>query len=141
DYPYAAGPVPVEVTQVPGIIRVKVVAPGTQAEPETAEAPAAHPEGTPAPAHAPAVETYSGPLRRLDHIDDLLRHLYDIEGSDLHLNSGVKPMVRLFGVMKTLEEFEHNGPEHLQELLWEITPRRNREQWEHDHDSDFSYEI
>ena len=40
DYPYAAGPVPVEVTQVPGIIRVKVVAPGTQAEPEAAAASA-----------------------------------------------------------------------------------------------------
>jgi len=134
EYAHPAGAVPVEVNPAPGLVRVKVVAPGTQ----TAEsAPAGHE----APAEGEPVRRYTGPLRRLDHIDDLLRHLYDIEGSDLHLNSGVSPMVRVHGDMKELEEFEHNGPDHLLELLWEITPQRNREQWEQDHDSDFSYEI
>jgi len=131
-YPHPAGAVPIEVSSFAGGLRVKIVAPGVEEEPEV-QAPAA-------PGQV-AVPAYTGPERRLDHIDDLLRHLYDIEGSDLHLNSGVKPMVRQHGEMKTLEEFEHNGPEHLQELLWEVTPRRNREQWEQDHDSDFSYEI
>jgi len=133
DYPHPSGAVAVEVSTSRGNLRLKIVAP-RKAE---AEVDAAFNQG-----EVPVVgEAYSGPLRRLDHIDDLLRHLYDIEGSDLHLNSGVKPMVRQHGTMKTLEEFEHNGGDHLKDLLDEIVPPRNKKQWEDEWDTDFSYEL
>ena len=82
-----------------------------------------------------------GGTRRIQHIDELFRHIKDIEASDLHLSSNVMPMIRDQGIMKSLDEYEVNDPARLQELLFKIAPERNREEWEDVRDTDFAYEI
>jgi twitching motility protein PilT len=64
-----------------------------------------------------------------------------MEGSDLHLSSKEHPMVRVHGIMQKLLQYEPNDPKWLKDLLWKITPERNQEEWEQDHDSDFAYEL
>ena len=82
-YGYAGGTMQVDVSQVDGHLRVSIGVPDGHAL--LAE--------TPPPAqHVPAQPHYAGPLRSIAHIDDLFRHLKEIEGSDLHLSSNVKPI-------------------------------------------------
>jgi twitching motility protein PilT len=60
--------------------------------------------------------------------------------SDLHLSSGMPPILRKDGEMVPLDEpaLSH---EQLHELLMEILPERNKTEFEEDHDTDFAYEI
>jgi twitching motility protein PilT len=131
-YPYGGGIMEVDVSQTNDSIRVSIGAKdGTGEHPwevETVAEPAAQPAQT-------------GPLKKIGHIDELFRYLKSVEGSDLHLSSGEKPMIRVHGIMRKLEDYEVSRPDHLKKLLWQITPKRNQEQWEEDHDSDFAYEV
>lgn len=79
--------------------------------------------------------------RKIKHIDELFHLMMEIEASDLHLSSKVTPMMRIHGIMHTLEAYVVNDPDELQKTLFAITPPRNREQWEDDKDTDFSYDL
>ena len=83
----------------------------------------------------------SGAGKRWEHIDELFNVLREIEGSDLHLSANERPMVRVHGLMKALDQYEINDADDLKAKLWMITPERNQEQWEQDHDTDFAYEL
>ena len=83
----------------------------------------------PAPAHAPA-------------IDVLFRAMCEAGASDLHLTSGMPPLIRKDGEMRPL--FENAAPygrDALARLLMEITPEHNRAEFEARNDTDFAYEI
>jgi twitching motility protein PilT len=116
---------------------------GLDGEPLETGAPPAAAEAAVAPADTvPAAPVFGADgKRRVQHVDELFRLLKEREGSDLHLSSNEKPIFRVHGKMKKLEEFEVTTAEHCKELLWAIAPERNREEWEKDHDSDFAYEI
>jgi twitching motility protein PilT len=135
-FPYtgAGGSIDVEASQPDGVLRVSLGAADMPVEsiPEPAAAPAPG-------VHAQAA--YSGPTKKIGHIDELFRHLKDIEGSDLHLSSNEKPFVRVHGIMKKLENYEVSDPVYLKKILWDIVPQRNKTEWEKDHDTDFAYEI
>jgi twitching motility protein PilT len=131
-YSFGSGRMDVDVVQENGHIRVTIGA----TEP-VAEVAAARP--APPPPAAAAVP--AGKRKSIRHIDDLFRHLQDIEGSDLHLRSNEQPMVRVHGVMRKLEDYEVTTPERMEEILWAITPKRNQEEWSRDHDTDFAYEV
>lgn len=75
------------------------------------------------------------------HMDELFALMVSLEASDLHLSSGVTPMARVQGVIKRLHEYSILQSQDLKKLLFEITPARNREQWETERDTDFSYEL
>ncbi len=130
-YGYGGGEIEIDVTQEEGNVRVSIGAPPSLVEARTAPPPAEH----------PAEPRHTGPGQTIGHIDELFRYLKEIEGSDLHLSANEKPMVRVHGVMKKLENYEVNDAEHLKRLLWQITPQRNQDEWERDHDTDFAYEI
>jgi twitching motility protein PilT len=130
-YAYGGSQMDVEVTQADGHLRVSIGAPEHREAPITAESPLPY----------SAVPAHSGPEKSVEHINDLFRLLKELEGSDLHLSARQKPMVRIHGMMKKLEQFEPNPPDRLKKLLWEITPERNQEEWERDKDSDFAYEL
>ncbi|HTE19630.1 MAG TPA: type IV pilus twitching motility protein PilT [Armatimonadota bacterium] len=132
EYAYGAGTMEIAVTQTDGNVRVSV------GVPDSREAPIAHSENG---SHQPAEPTYAGPEKPISHMDELFRLLRDIEGSDLHLTSREKPMVRIHGKMKKLDQFQVSDPDELKRILWEITPQRNQEEWERDHDTDFAYEL
>jgi twitching motility protein PilT len=129
EYRYAGGPVEVDVSQPDGTIRVSI---------GVADAPAMPVEVV---HEAPPRNDYAGPEQPVTNMDELFRLLKELEGSDLHMSSNEKPFVRIYGTMKSLDQYVVNRNERLKELLWEITPRRNQEEWERDHDTDFAYEI
>jgi twitching motility protein PilT len=131
EYPYGSGAMAIEVSQTPTSIRVSIGAPDSKA-PAVAAAPER--EGSSEP-------VYTGPTKRVQHMDELFQLIFDMSASDVHMNSNVKPFVRHQGVMKRLHQYEVNDPEHMKQLLFEIAPPRNQEEWERDHDTDFSYEL
>ena len=134
-FPYTCGGalLNVDVDRTDGAIRVTI---STQSAGPTPEVPAAAP-----PPPAPAERQYSGPVRAVEHMDDLFRLMKEMEASDLHMSSNEVPMVRIHGLMRKLEGYEYNEPDKLKELLWAITPQRNQEEWDRDHDTDFAYEV
>jgi twitching motility protein PilT len=61
--------------------------------------------------------------------------------SDLHLTSGGPPALRIDGDVRPLQGWGEPSAEELEEILWTITPERNREQWTTTKDADFAYEA
>lgn len=133
-YAYGGHSMDVDVALIDGGIRVSIGV--THHHEAPAKAPAVVHEA----AHA-AVSHYAGPERPVEHIDELFRLLKEMEASDLHISSNEKPMVRVHGLMKKLEQYEVSSPEVLKRLLWQIAPKRNQDEWERDHDTDFAYEV
>jgi twitching motility protein PilT len=61
-------------------------------------------------------------------------------GSDLHLSSNARPMIRLHGTMSALN-VEPMGAEQVEKLLLEIMPQRNVEEYKERNDTDFAYDL
>jgi twitching motility protein PilT len=61
--------------------------------------------------------------------------------SDLHVSAGNPPLFRKDGEMVDLGDEESLSPERTREVLLEIVPDRNRDEFEERHDTDFAYEI
>src|SRR5207244_10779559 len=61
--------------------------------------------------------------------------------SDLHLTSGALPALRIDGDICALQGWGEPSAEQLAEMLWSISPPRNREQWLASKDTDFAHEI
>lgn len=74
-------------------------------------------------------------------INHYLRMMVEEDASDLHLSSGVAPMARISGEMRVLEQREPFSPDELRELIWEIMPDRNREEFESSWDTDFAHTV
>jgi twitching motility protein PilT len=92
--------------------------------------------------HSVQAETAAPAAKKsIGHMDELFHLMASRDASDLHLSSGELPMVRIQGTMHKLNEYSICEPGELQRLLFQITPLRNREEWEDEHDSDFSYEV
>lgn len=74
-------------------------------------------------------------------IDSLLKRMVELNASDLHLTSNTKPMLRLDGDIVPVDECPELSPEQMQQVLFEITPSRNQEQFREEWDTDFAYEF
>ncbi len=86
--------------------------------------------------HAPA--TPGVLLGKPAGIDELFTQMLDAHGSDLHLKSGARPMMRVHGEMTHMGRAPLTSAE-LWALIEPIIPERNREQYEKTHDTDFGY--
>ena len=63
-------------------------------------------------------------------------------GSDLHLSTGERPMIRRDGDMARLDEQAPRFKgDQIMDLIRPIMPPKNREEFEKEHDTDFAYEI
>ncbi len=133
DVPAASGPSPSPSAGVP---------PGAASAPVSASAPAV-PAAVPPPAATPAPK----PSPRFAHvqvdsaIERLLLKMLELGASDLHLASGAHPAVRLHGSIEMLTEFPAFTEDELLARLYEITPTRNREEFERRNDTDFAHAI
>lgn len=77
-----------------------------------------------------------------NRMEDLFLAMSDAGASDLHLSTGMPPLVRKDGRMKNLECAEGVlGEDLMKELLHSIMPDRNKEEFATRRDSDFAYEI
>jgi twitching motility protein PilT len=74
-------------------------------------------------------------------MQELLELCATHRASDLHLTSGAAPALRVDGDICTLHGWGAPSADELAELLWSITPARNREQWVETKDTDFAYET
>jgi twitching motility protein PilT len=63
------------------------------------------------------------------------------KGSDLHLSSGEKPIFRIDGDIKRIEEFPVTAPADAERMLYQIMEQRYRKDFEGDNDTDMAYEI
>ncbi|HVS65958.1 MAG TPA: PilT/PilU family type 4a pilus ATPase [Thermoanaerobaculia bacterium] len=74
-------------------------------------------------------------------IDALLEHLTKVGGSDLHLNAGEPPKLRLRGVIQTIEDLGALSSAELEEVLREIAPAGRWRDLDTEGDVDFAYSL
>ena len=74
-------------------------------------------------------------------IDDLFRKRVQLNASDLHMTSGQQPRFRLHGDIVNVEGCPPLSMDQLRQVLYEITPAENRQQFDTEADTDFAYEI
>jgi len=102
----------------------------------------------PAPVDTPVLNELPPPPAAREHVslgpamDAMFRQMVDMGASDLHISSLSAPLIRKDGEMCRL--YDHEGTlsaEGAMRLLMEITPEKNRKEFEERHDTDFAYEI
>ncbi|MEP6802032.1 MAG: type IV pilus twitching motility protein PilT [Acidobacteriota bacterium] len=149
-YPHNGSSVTIRVDAGLGTWKVSI-------EPKTAEPIPASPAATSAsaataptspPPAAPAAALPPPPPRpsyknvQVDSaIERLLVKLLEVGASDLHLSSGAVPAVRVHGSIQALEGYPAFTEDELLARLYEITPARNREEYERRNDTDFAHAI
>ena len=74
-------------------------------------------------------------------IDDVLRELVRLGGSDVHLTSGAAAMVRINGSLKPMEQFGTMTPDILRRSLFSILSQKHREKFEEELELDVSYAV
>ena len=74
-------------------------------------------------------------------LDELLRHLKDNDGSDLHLVAGLEPRIRTHGALEPVPGREVLTHESLQALLREILSPQQWAAYETEGDLDFAYGL
>jgi twitching motility protein PilT len=114
-------------------VTAKIAIPGydDEAIPEAAAAPAA-PAAVPRATATPGAEP---------EINALLRKMFSMGASDLHMTSKHKPLIRLHGDMQELTDQPVTSPERMQALIGAIMLPHNTAQFEDNHDTDFAHEI
>ena len=75
------------------------------------------------------------------HVDDLVRQLVVMGGSDLHLKVGAPPAVRVRGLLTYLEDYEALRPEDTAGILKEMVPENLVGEFEADGEADFSHAV
>ena len=73
-------------------------------------------------------------------IDALLKFMVEKGASDLHFCTDCKPIFRIDGEIVQLQQ-DVITPQFARTVLYEIMPKRNEDEYNRTHDTDFSYEI
>jgi twitching motility protein PilT len=138
---YTAGLSPVTIRVDAGLQAWRVsIEPKPGSPDETA--PNSAPETAPPPAPAPEAERPSFSSVEVETgIEKLLLAMLEMGASDLHLSTGAPPMVRVHGVMQPLSGHAAFAEDELLARIYEITPQRNRDEYEARNDTDFAHAI
>ena len=75
------------------------------------------------------------------HLDTLLKHLKDRNGSDLHLSAGLVPTIRVNGELTPVRGWEPMSHEDLLQHLSELCSQVQWNHYEGTHDLDFAYSL
>ena len=75
------------------------------------------------------------------NIKDLFQIAIDKKASDLHLNVGLLPVLRIDGNLVPLNKFSTLAKKELQEMVFSLLTERQQEMFEENRDLDFSYAI
>ena len=59
-------------------------------------------------------------IKKLEEIKEILEKAYELDGSDIHLVVGKKPMIRVNGGLADVEEFDRLLPDHTMDLAKEL---------------------
>jgi twitching motility protein PilT len=82
-----------------------------------------------------------GPTGSTDAIDRLLRKMVEVGASDLHICVNAPPMFRLDGDMVPVAGEKVLTEEAANQILRPMMPRRNLDEFDETHDTDFAHEI
>ena len=74
-------------------------------------------------------------------IDDMLRHMKEHDGSDLHLAAGISPRIRSHGELVEVEGWPELTDKSLREIVREITTELDWQHFEECCDLDFAYGL
>ena len=74
-------------------------------------------------------------------IEDLLQDLVEAGGSDLHISSKLKPIVRVDGKLSPMEKYDVLSAERVENLLFPMMSGEQRRHLEQDWELDFSYGV
>ncbi|MEE2940779.1 MAG: ATPase, T2SS/T4P/T4SS family, partial [Planctomycetota bacterium] len=74
-------------------------------------------------------------------IDALFNRMVEVGASDLHMTSGTRPQFRLHGDIVPINECAEIQPDQMRQILREISPDKNWQQFEAENDTDFAYEL
>ena len=72
---------------------------------------------------------------------DFLESVISGGASDLHLTSGLPPMIRVNGSLRPIQRYRRLLPKDLQELVYAILNQKQREQFEENLELDVSYSL
>ncbi|MDP9068807.1 MAG: type IV pilus twitching motility protein PilT [Actinomycetota bacterium] len=93
-----------------------------------------------APVATAAVEVVEEEERE-PNLAAFLESVIDLGGSDLHLTSGLPPMVRVHGDLRPIKGYRKLFPQDLQTMIYSILTQRQRERFETDLELDVSYSL
>ncbi len=82
-----------------------------------------------------------GKDRDPETVDELLSLLLDVDGSDLHLTAGTKPVVRVKGVLDRLEDYRTLSNAEIERLVFAMLDERQRAQFAEEWELDLAYTI
>jgi len=93
-------------------------------------------------AEAQAKTVQTARTRALDdvHVDDLLRIVVEKGATDLHLTSGIPPVIRVDGNLIPMN-FERVTPQESQRLVYDILSDEQIQRFESTLELDFSYAL
>jgi twitching motility protein PilT len=95
-----------------------------------------------APAASPTEVASATPRVGAPAIDHLFHAMCAQKASDLHISTGMPPLVRRDGEIRMLDDTTAPlGAHDVEQLLEPIMPAKNREEFERRHDTDFAYEV
>jgi twitching motility protein PilT len=133
--PSAAAAAPAAAAPAPAVPAPAVPVPATPA-PAAAVAPPAAAAAAPRPSGTGIVPAGARAIDRLFHM------MVDAKASDLHLSTGMPPLIRRDGKIQPLEaDARALTNEEMIALLEPITPETNREEFARRNDTDFAYEV
>jgi twitching motility protein PilT len=89
----------------------------------------------------PTPVTVVPPVSPRAEIDELFLVMHRMNASDLHISVGSPPLLRHDGQIKPVEGKGILTAEDTARLLLPIAPKKNLEEFEKRHDTDFAYEI
>jgi len=88
----------------------------------------------------PAVEVVEDEEKE-PNLAAFLESVIDLGGSDLHLTTGLPPMVRVHGDLRPVKGYRKLFPQDLQTMVYSILTQRQRERFETDLELDVSYSL
>jgi twitching motility protein PilT len=91
-----------------------------------------------APAHEEEAEEV---VEKDPNLADFLEAVIDGAGSDLHLTTGLPPMIRVHGELKPLKGYRKLLPKDLREIIYSMITQKQREVFEENLELDVSYSM
>ncbi|MEX0913463.1 MAG: type IV pilus twitching motility protein PilT [Demequina sp.] len=74
-------------------------------------------------------------------LNEVLRAMLRVGGSDLHLTVGAPPMTRIDGALVPLDNYPIQKPDSLQRVLYAVMSQKQREAFESELELDFAYAL
>jgi twitching motility protein PilT len=118
------------------------------ASPPTAPPPG--PAGTLGPEDMPMSEAPAAPEPQVEVVEDMEKEpnladflvaVMELNGSDLHLTTGLPPMIRVHGELHPLKGYRKLMPKDLQEIVYSMLTQKQREIFEEHLELDVSYSL